>query len=217
MGSIQEKEIGLVICITGTPGVGKTAVSKKLASLLDGKVIDVGSLIMEKKLFSRYDRYRDTFIVNGDVLRDLLKKLLDKGKNRRTISVIDTHLVELLRDLEIDHVFVLTCDPLLLFNRIMKKEISFKKAVENVVSEFLNQILVQTYENFDQNKITVVDTSCKSADEVAFEIANNIKSKSPIVKKKSWRQADWSFRAIWISKLLSSFYGKTSEQLKSDI
>ncbi len=216
MDPIQEKQIDLVICITGTPGVGKTTVSKKLASLLGGEVIDVGSLILDKKLFFRYDRYRDTFIVDEGLLKDLIKTMLEKGKNHRIPRIIDTHLVGLLRDLNIDHVFVLTCDPLLLFNRIVNKKVAIRKAVENVASEFLNQILAQTYENFDENKITIIDTSCKSVDEVAAEIANKIRSENSIVKERTWRQVNWSFRATWISKLLSSFYDKTSGQVTSE-
>ena len=199
----------LVICITGTPGVGKTSVSKKVAALLNGRVIDVRSLVIKEKLFFSYDEYRETYIVNEDVLRDHLKKMLMKDRRQGTTSIIDTHLLGALRDLDIDFIVVLTCDPLILFNRIMSKNVSLRKAVENVVSEFLNQILVEAYKTFSIDRILVMDTSCKSIDAVAKEIVDIINSKNLQINKGALKQVDWSFRAPWISKLLSSTYSKS--------
>ncbi len=209
MEKISDIEQNLVICITGTPGVGKTSVSKKVAALLSGRLIDVRSLVIKEKLFFGYDEYRETYIVNENVLRDRLKGMLMKDRCQGTTSIIDTHLLGALRDLDIDYITVLTCDPLILFNRIMSKNVSLKKAVENVVSEFLNQTLVEVYRIFSIDRILVVDTSCKSIDAVAKEIVDIIKSKNLQVNKRDLKQVDWSFRAPWISRLLSSTYCKT--------
>lgn len=209
MGEISNTEQNLVICITGTPGVGKTSVSKRVAGLLNGRIIDVRSLVIREKLFFGYDKYRDTYIVNEDVLRNTLKRMLMKHRRHGITSIIDTHLLGALIDLDIDFVIVLTCDPLILFNRILSRGVSLKKAVENVVSEFLNQTLVEASRIFRNIKVLVVDTSCKSIDDVASEIVDFVILKNILTNKEAWKQVDWSFRAPWISKLLSSYYYKT--------
>ncbi len=199
----------LVICITGTPGVGKTSVSEKLAALLGGRVIDVRSLVVEEKLFLGYDKYRDTYIVNENALKDKLRDIIGKNKQKGTTCIVDTHLLGALQDIEMDLIVVLTCDPLILFNRVLSKGLSFRKAAENAVSEFLNQILLEVFEIFNKSKIMVIDTSCKSINEVATMILDKITSKDFPTEEKPWKQANWSFRTTWISRLLSSISGRT--------
>jgi len=197
----------LTICITGTPGVGKTSVSRKLAILLRGNVINVGTMVIRRKLFSEYDEYRDTYIVDENSLRDELRKVIRENKRKGVTCIIDTHLLNALQGLDIDLVIVLTCDPLLLLNRNISKGASLQKSIENAVSEFLNQILIDVFKIFDKSKIIVIDTSCKDVNTVANEILNRILSKK-YHDEIDWKQANWSFRAAWISKLLTSTSGR---------
>ncbi len=209
MKKIPYKGQNLVICITGTPGVGKTSVSRKVAALLNGRVIDVGSLILREKLFLSYDEYRDTYVVDEESLRTHLKGMLTKERHKGAISIIDTHLLGVLEDLDVDYIIVLICDPLLLFNRILSKKVSLRKAVENVVSEFLNQVIVEAHQIFNKSKILIIDTSCKSIDAIASEIIDLVIYRKLSTNKNAKKLTDWSFRAPWISKILSSAYSRT--------
>jgi len=62
-----------IICITGTPGTGKTTLSKKLAKELNYHYIDVNKIIKKYKLSEGYDRKRKTKIVD---VKKLNKKLV---------------------------------------------------------------------------------------------------------------------------------------------
>ena len=66
-----------VICVSGTPGTGKTILAKKLAKKLNFYYIDVNELISKHKLYEGYDRKRKTKIVD-------INKL-----NKKIIGVID--------------------------------------------------------------------------------------------------------------------------------
>jgi adenylate kinase len=60
----------MIITITGTPGVGKTYVAKKLA----GKnfiYIDLNKIIKEEKLYDSYDRKAKTYDVDAETLKKL--------------------------------------------------------------------------------------------------------------------------------------------------
>ena len=63
-----------VIAVSGTPGTGKTILSKKLAKNLNYYYLDVNKLISEYKLSEGYDKKRKTKIVN---VKKLNKKLID--------------------------------------------------------------------------------------------------------------------------------------------
>ncbi len=197
-----------VILLTGTPGVGKTSVSKKLATLMDAELIEVGSLVRKKRLFLRYNKRRKSYVVDefalSKELNKMIKTLLGAGK----ACIVDTHLISVIQDEYTDFVIVLTCDPLILYNRILSKGAPIKKAVENVVSEFLNQLLVEVLERFDNRKVFVIDTSCKGVEEIASEILHKISSKRTSPIKRPLKRINWSFRTIWISKLLSSAHDR---------
>lgn len=63
-----------IIVITGTPGTGKTTLSKNLARRLNFLYLDVNKFILKHKLSEGYDRKRRTKIV--DVVK-LNKKLIE--------------------------------------------------------------------------------------------------------------------------------------------
>ena len=70
-----------VIIVTGTPGTGKTTLSKKLAKKLDFSYLDVNETIKKYKLSEGYDKKRKTKIVDVKKLNRALIKEISIIKN----------------------------------------------------------------------------------------------------------------------------------------
>ena len=91
----------MIITITGTPGVGKTYIAKRLAGK-NFEYFDLNKYIKEKKLFDNYDKKAKTYDVNvkkiknsdyifeknlgvkSNGLKKLLKLFGNKTKNEKT-------------------------------------------------------------------------------------------------------------------------------------
>jgi adenylate kinase len=65
------------ICVTGTPGTGKTTLAKKLSGKLGFYYFDVNKFIVKNKLYEKYDRKRKTRIVDVNKLN---KKIINEIK-----------------------------------------------------------------------------------------------------------------------------------------
>ena len=70
-----------VIIVTGTPGTGKTTLSKKLAKELNFSYLDVNETIKKYKLSEGYDKDRDSKIVDVKKLDNTLIKEINNFKN----------------------------------------------------------------------------------------------------------------------------------------
>src|SRR3989344_8703068 len=89
-----------IICVTGTPGSGKTALSKKLAKKLDFYYIDVNKIISKHKLSEGYDQKRKTKVIsvvklNKALIKEisaLTKKPISERSTQLNGIIIDSHL-----------------------------------------------------------------------------------------------------------------------------
>jgi len=61
----------MIICITGTPGVGKTYLSRKIARQLHAHHLELNRTIIKDKLYESYDKNDKTFDVDATKLRFL--------------------------------------------------------------------------------------------------------------------------------------------------
>ena len=53
-----------IIAISGTPGSGKTSVSKKLSEIANAKFISLNELAVSEQLTLKYDKKRNTHVVD---------------------------------------------------------------------------------------------------------------------------------------------------------
>ncbi len=157
------------ISITGTPGTGKSSVSAELKER-GFNVVDLTAYIKENNLREEYDRERDTYDVDVEVLNDSLMGVKD--------SIFDGHLSHFL---DVDLIIVLRCSPSVLEHRLQERGYSATKVRENVESELLDVILFESVES--EIPVFVIDTTVidvsKTADAVEDIIGGNTDGHMP--------------------------------------
>ncbi|MBI2135109.1 adenylate kinase family protein [Candidatus Woesearchaeota archaeon] len=168
-----------IIIITGTPGTGKTALSKKLASKLDFHYIDVNRMISKYGVSEGYDKKRKTKIVDIKKLNKMLIREINSIKNANKDAtkhpkqknkpnkkskskiiagvIIDSHLSHYLPKKYADLCIVTKCSLKVQQKRLKKRKYSNEKIRENLDAEIFDVCLNEAREN--GHKIIVFDTT----------------------------------------------------------
>ena len=147
----------MIIAVTGTPGVGKTTVSKLLAQKLGYEYVSLKDYAMEKGIG---EMKGDELEVEVDELAYNFERDF-KGKN----VVVDGHLSHFLNA---DLVVVLRAHPKLIGERLTERGYSREKVGENVEAELVDVILVEALE--ENENVVEVDTTGKTPEKVVNEI-----------------------------------------------
>jgi adenylate kinase len=171
-----------VICVTGTPAAGKTAIAKKLALRYNLYYLDANRIVNQCKLSSGYDRKRKAKIVDTNRLgRKLIgiigffKKcghignaLMPKAgsavklknnaiKKKYRGIVIDSHLSHYLPEKYVNLVVVAKCGIKKLCKRLEKRKYSQAKIRENIQAEIFDICRNEALER--GHNIIVLDTT----------------------------------------------------------
>ncbi|MBI2650481.1 adenylate kinase family protein [Candidatus Woesearchaeota archaeon] len=175
-----------VICVSGTPGTGKTTLSKKLAKELDYYYIDVNNIISRYKLVEGYDRKRKTKVVDIAKLNKKLIKiilffkkynfigdaLLSRQTSKKTLNklnitknqikkykgiIIDSHLSHYLPKKYIDLCIVTKCGIDELNKRLKKKRFYKDKIKENLQAEIFDICYNEALHQ--KHEVLVIDTT----------------------------------------------------------
>jgi adenylate kinase len=145
-----------VIIVTGTPGAGKTALSKRLASEIGAKYLSLSQLISEYRLARRYDKRRGSRIVNVTRARSKIISMVSTGG----LTIVDTHLPEGIVPREMTRrVLVLRCHPGTLKRRLVARGWKVNKIRENVLAELLDVCLITSVEHYGKRRVVQLDTS----------------------------------------------------------
>ncbi|MEM2123046.1 MAG: adenylate kinase family protein [Candidatus Bathyarchaeia archaeon] len=172
--------------VTGTPGTGKTMASRILSEKLGCLHIELSKLSRNEKFIDKYDYERDTWIVNLKGIERYLKNL--SSKVNQPYILIDGHLAHLVSpkdDTEI--VFILRCHPEELEKRLRGRGYPDKKVSENILSELLDTVLLETLERFSEEAVCELDTTGRDVMEVVDEMLSIIDGK----KKRCLGDIDW--------------------------
>ncbi|WP_340819490.1 adenylate kinase family protein [Methanolobus sp. WCC4] len=129
----------MFIGITGTPGTGKTSVTKLLEKDPFYQVIHLNELIKEEKLYSEVDTERDCVVADMDRVYDRILELQDSFY---AVTIVDSHLSHHIADI----VIVLRTSPAILKGRLEKRNYSADKVRENLEAEALDIILAEAVE-----------------------------------------------------------------------
>jgi adenylate kinase len=153
-----------VILITGTPGTGKTTVSKLLSQKLSIPLVAVNDLVEEKHLYHGYDPEKGYKEVDmEDLCHELETIIINFQKDG---LIIEGHLAHFLENSDlIDCVVVLRARPDILRKRLSKRNWPESKVNENVEAEALDICTFEAVENH-ANKVNEVDTTDLEVEDV---------------------------------------------------
>ena len=162
--------------LTGTPGTGKTSLSK----LLDQKVISLSEY---------YEEASDGKTKDGEWIVDIEK--LDLLLGNTNCNIFEGHFAHKLSHVE--KIIVLRCDPSILKNRLEVREYTVEKIRKNMEAEAIGIIYSEALEYLGKGNIIQIDNGNKTLKETAEiiqkYISDNIKVEEEI--DYSERILDW--------------------------
>ncbi|WP_081460628.1 adenylate kinase family protein [Methanococcus maripaludis] len=172
----------MIIAITGTPGVGKSTVSKLLFEKLQLKgkdiaCINITEIVSKEGFYLEKDVEMDSFVVDFDKLNEYIRSIKTED------LILDGHVSHYLNP---DYIVVLRANPLLIKNRLESRKYLPKKVMENVEAELLDVCLIESIEKNDESKIFEIDCSEKNPENIVNEILMFLDSKNPEYGNVSW-------------------------------
>ena len=163
----------MMVCITGTPGTGKSVVSE----ILRKKGYNV---VLQNDTAKDYiicdDQKRDTAVIDEELWAEEFMPFE---------GIIEGHITHIL---PCDLVVILRCRPDVLKKRLLKRGYSPEKVSENVMAEALDVILIETLECHTDDKVFETDTTDINVEDTAKEIEDFMLGKI----LPSYGNTDWS-------------------------
>lgn len=156
----------MIIWLSGTPGVGKTEVGKRLAKKLGYKFIDLPVFVKKTKIA---EKSGDVLIVDPTRLKEKLQTTDD--------VVISSHIVVRLPRKN-QRCFVLRCNPLKLLRRLRSRGYDFSKIAENVEAEFLGVVYADAIKVFGRRNVVQIDTTGKNVSQTSKKCMMVLNGKS---------------------------------------
>jgi adenylate kinase len=174
-----------VLVITGTPGVGKTRVSKVLTERLEGLYISLTDIVNGENLRLDVDSERDTVIADLRRLSDRVSNIISESS---CDVVVDGHYAsEVVSSEVVSYAFVLRIEPDKLRQRLRERGYSEGKVLENLASEVLDVCLFDAVARYGVEKVDEIEVTHKDVDEVVEEIIDVLDGR---MKAKSGK-VDW--------------------------
>ena len=195
----------IIILISGTPGTGKSSVSKQIANEINARVISLNLLARSERLTSEYDEERDTWVINEEKLRKKTLNLIKQAKNDHIeVLIIEGHFADIIPEKYVDLIIILRCEPSILSQRLRKRGYNEKKTKENIQSEILGNCTNFFIESKVKKPIYEIDTSNLSINELRDEIIGIILNKEHIEKYRLG-QIDWLEKLFSSNQLMKYF------------
>jgi len=180
-----------IIIISGTPGCGKTSVSKMISENLNTKIISLNELVVSKKLTLKYDKKRETYVVDNNKLIPYVENLIELYKKEYIeYLLIEGHFSDVIPDKYIDYVIILRCNPDELHKRLQKRGYKKEKIRENIQAEILGNCTNFFVQKQIKSPIYEIDTTNLSIESIVKIIINliikNINAENYILGKIDW-------------------------------
>lgn len=157
------------ILITGTPGTGKSTLSREVAQETGLNYINIGELAKENGFYLDYDNDLQSYELDEDKVIDEIDDIMKEGGN-----LVDYHGCDFFPERWFDIVFVLRTDNTILFERLEKRGYSQRKIQENVQCEIFQTILDEASDSYKP--------------EIVFELQSNTPEEMDenLTKIKDW-------------------------------
>lgn len=182
---MMKKKKKKIILVTGTPGVGKTALSRLLASKLNALHIDLGELVKRENLTSGIDKARDSLIADMDKVSRRVQEIIRECE--RDVIVDGHYAVDVVPSDNINLVFVLRRNPDELKKTMEERGFRKEKIYENLAAEILDVCLVDAISACGSEKVCEIDVSGIEIDKVIEDMLLILKGK----KKCEIGIVDW--------------------------
>jgi len=174
-----------VILITGTPGVGKTSVSRLLASKVGAVRIDLAELVQREGMTSGTDKVRGSLIADNEKVSRRIREIM---KTHDGDIIIDGHYaVDVVSARDVHLVFVLRRNPDELKKTLEAKGFTGRKLWENLEAEILDVCLWDAVKACGAEKVCEIDTSGKTVETVVEDTVSVLEGK----EKCRTGIADW--------------------------
>ncbi|CAK1540278.1 unnamed protein product [Leptosia nina] len=131
------------ILVTGTPGVGKSTISKKLAERTKFAWREVSKLAEEHNCLDEYDAEYQCPFLNEDKLLDIMEGMMAKGGN-----IVDYHGCEFFPERWFDGVFVIRTNNTTLYDRLSARGYTGKKLEDNIQCEIFETLLEEAQSSY---------------------------------------------------------------------
>ncbi|MEM4598698.1 MAG: AAA family ATPase [Candidatus Diapherotrites archaeon] len=153
------------IIITGSPGTGKTTLSKKLSRIMKHRCINELEFAIAKKI-GHWDTKENELVVP---LTKLKKELLKEIKSERNL-ILEGHLLCEVK-LPVDAVILLRVDPEILNERLEMKKYSVTKIADNVFCEGIDYCKKHLMKRYPPEKIIEIknESNIKNTVKVAVK------------------------------------------------
>lgn len=153
----------MIVVVSGTPGVGKTTVAKKLAEIFKFEYLHVSQFAIERKLYVDYDPDRNSYIIDEDRLKEELNEYV-KDKDVVIESIYPSFIDNSAK------VIILRKNPLMLYEELRRRGWNEIKVAENTMAEALDVILSEALEAFPKEKICQIDVTNKPVERIIEQI-----------------------------------------------
>ncbi len=153
------------VLITGAPGTGKSTVAKILAEKNGAALIDINKVVNVLHLYTHTDESDGAKVVRLPELEEELSRTI---KSEKMSLVVEGHLGCEIK-LPVSKVIVLRCEPKVLRQRLSGRNYPAEKLASNALSEALDYCTVLSEKKYGTRKVWEIDTTEKSAKQVASE------------------------------------------------
>jgi adenylate kinase len=173
------------VALSGTPGIGKTAVASVLKTL-GFTVVPLHRFAQQNHCIAGVDVKRHSELID---MRKL-EKAIQGQYDAEALVFFEGHIGHLLKSME--KVIVLRCHPQELEQRLLKKRWSVQKRKENIEAEILDVILCEAVERHPVKDIFEIDTTKKTVEEIATIVRGLVKKNFQPTQTYRVGRIDWS-------------------------